>query len=75
MLPLDLWQFCIIDYLKYDDQCKIVKLISGLELTNLIGIKVLTDTKLQEFKFVKWLDVNEGNKITDEGIKHSVQSL
>jgi hypothetical protein len=70
MLPLDLWQFCVIDYLEYKDQSKLVKLISGLQLTNLIGMKGLTDTKLQKFKFVKFLHAGCNNKITNEGIKH-----
>jgi hypothetical protein len=65
MLPLDLWQFCIIDYLEYDDQSKLVKLISGVQLTNLIGMKGLTDTILQEFKFIKWLEVSGNDKITN----------
>jgi hypothetical protein len=70
MLPFDLWQFCVIDYLKYDDQCKLVKLISGVQLTNLIGIQGLTDTKLKEYKYVKWLYANYNENITDDGIKH-----
>jgi hypothetical protein len=62
MLPLDLWQFGVIDYLEYEDQSKLVKLISGLELTNLVGIKGLTNAKLKEFKCVKWLDASFNNK-------------
>jgi hypothetical protein len=70
MLPLDLWQFGVIDYLEYNDQSKLVKFISSLELTNLIGLPDLTDKKLQEFKFVKWLDASYNSNITYEGIKH-----
>jgi hypothetical protein len=43
MLPLDLWQFCIIDYLEYIDQCKLVTHIPSLQLTNLIGLPDFTD--------------------------------
>jgi hypothetical protein len=75
MLSLYLWQFSVIDYLEYEDQFKLVQLISGLELTNLIGMQNLTDKTLKEYKYVKWLKACFNNKITDEGIKHSVQSL
>jgi hypothetical protein len=70
MLSLYLWQFGVIDYLEYEEQSKLIKLIYGLELTNLIGIEDLTDKKLKEYKYVKFLDARCNNKITDKGIKH-----
>jgi hypothetical protein len=70
MLPFDLWQFCVIDYLEYEDQSKFVKYIPSLQLTNLIGMQNLTDNKLKEYKYVKWLNANYNSNITDEGIKH-----
>jgi uncharacterized protein YlbG (UPF0298 family) len=70
MIPCDLWQFGAINYLEYEDQCKLVIYIPSLQLTNLIGQSNLTDIKLQEYKYVKWLDASFNDNITDEGIKH-----
>ena len=70
MLPLDLWQFGVIDFLEFKDQNKLVKCIDGLELTDLIGMKDLTDTKLKKYRYVTRLDATMNNNITDKGIKH-----
>jgi hypothetical protein len=69
-LPSDIWQYLIIDYLEYDDQAKLVKTIPKLELTNLIGIKHITDNILLKMRYVKWLDASWKQEITNKGIKH-----
>ena len=70
MLPLDLWQHCIIDYLQYEDQCNLIQCIKGLELTNLVGMTGLSDSLLKEYKYVMFLDAISNYSITDEGIAH-----
>ena len=70
MLPLDVWQFCIIDYLKHYEQCLLIEHIPGLEPTNLLGQRGLTDTILKKYRYVKYLDVSHNENITYEGIKH-----
>jgi hypothetical protein len=74
MLPLDIWQFCVIDYLEHNDQFELIKFIDKLELTDLIGMKELTDIKLKEYRYVKRLNTID-TKITDDGIKHLFLSL
>jgi hypothetical protein len=69
MLPLDLWQFCIIDYLEYIDQCKLVTHIPSLQLTNLIRLPDLTDEGIKHMT-LHTLHTYRNKKITDEGIKH-----
>jgi hypothetical protein len=52
MLLFDLWQFCVIDYLEYKDQSKLVKYIPSLQLTNLIGMEDLTDTNFKSLSLL-----------------------
>jgi hypothetical protein len=69
ILPLDLWQFSIIDYLEYDDQSKLIQCIENLELTDLIGMEDVTDDILKKMRYVTRLDTFRTN-VTNNGIRH-----
>ena len=44
MLSHDIWQFCVIDYLEYKDQCKLIKVIDDIILTDLFnGLLIPSD--------------------------------
>lgn len=67
IFPIDIWQFCIIDYLGIDEQEKLIKLIDNLQIT-VLGANDLNDEQLLKFKHIKFLTVS--SHTTNKGISH-----
>jgi hypothetical protein len=69
MLSLDIWQHCVIGYLRYKDQDKLIKCISNLEYTDLVCDESTTDDDLKKYKYMKRLDISSTD-VTADSISH-----